>query len=277
MLFGEKVKQLRQERDWTQPDLAERLGIEQSWLSKIENNKSVPSSDLLNSIAEAFELPLDELLQELDPLYVRNTLASLPEVRGMLQEKKFQIVNDARNWLLVAAVSLALGIAMAFAGDMRVINEEFYVYQSEGLVYPGEPQNLFEERRNILSDIARARVGGQTQAAKTQYDRMLGEVRSEKELELGSRREFIEIVSATFEGTFYIEEDSILSDTTDIYGNSVAGGSTGTRLFTYVDTQIIPSSVNRLITIVGIFFVILGLGLFVIEWRMSRIRSKFGS
>ncbi len=277
MLFGEKVKQLRQERDWTQPDLAERLGIEQSWLSKIENDKSVPSSDLLNSIAETFELSLDELLQELDPVYVRNSLASLPEVRGMLQEKKFQIVNDARNWLLVAAISLALGVALAFAGDMRVINEEFYVYQSEGLVYPEEPQNLFEDRRSIIGDMARARVGGQTQAAKTQYDRMLGEVRSEKELELGSRREFIEIVSATFRGTFYIEEDSIPSDTTDIYGNSVAGGSMGTRMFTFIDSQTIPNSVNRLIMIVGIFFMILGLGLFIIEWKMTRLRNKFGS
>src|SRR5688572_18022983 len=37
--FGEKVKQLRAERNLTQPQLAQAIGIEQSYLSKLENDK----------------------------------------------------------------------------------------------------------------------------------------------------------------------------------------------------------------------------------------------
>lgn len=37
MRFGDKLRKLRQEHDLTQPDLATYLGVEQSWLSKIEN------------------------------------------------------------------------------------------------------------------------------------------------------------------------------------------------------------------------------------------------
>ena len=50
MQFGEKLKQLRQERNLTQPDLADKLGIEQSWLSKLENDKCHPSSELLGKL-----------------------------------------------------------------------------------------------------------------------------------------------------------------------------------------------------------------------------------
>jgi len=44
MNFGERIKQLRTERNMTQPQLAEAIGIEQSYLSKLENDKSVPST-----------------------------------------------------------------------------------------------------------------------------------------------------------------------------------------------------------------------------------------
>lgn len=35
MQFGEKIRTLRQQAELTQPELAERLNCEQSWLSKI--------------------------------------------------------------------------------------------------------------------------------------------------------------------------------------------------------------------------------------------------
>lgn len=256
--------------------MAERLGIEQSWLSKIENDKSVPSSDLINHIAEIFELSLDELLHGLDPAYVRNNLASLPEVRGLLQEKKFRIVNDARNWLLAAAVSFALGIALTFAGGSRIVNEEFYLYQSEGLVYAEEPQNLFEDRDRIIGDFARATVN-HADMRESEYNRQLGNIRSIKDLELGARREYREIVTADFRGTFYITEDTVPFDAEDFFGNEVEEGSAGTRMYMFVDTRTIPSSINKALIPLGIFLQIFGLGLFILEFRMTRIRSKIGS
>ena len=40
MQFGEKIRNLRQHAGLTQPELAERLNCEQSWLSKIETYRS---------------------------------------------------------------------------------------------------------------------------------------------------------------------------------------------------------------------------------------------
>ena len=64
MQFGEKVRTLRQQAGLTQPELAERLNIEQSWLSKVETGKVVPGSELIQGLLNYFSLSLDELIQE---------------------------------------------------------------------------------------------------------------------------------------------------------------------------------------------------------------------
>ncbi|MDQ2077737.1 helix-turn-helix domain-containing protein [Marinimicrobium sp. ABcell2] len=41
MTLGERLRQLRTEKSWTQPQAAETIGIEQSYLSKLENDNVV--------------------------------------------------------------------------------------------------------------------------------------------------------------------------------------------------------------------------------------------
>jgi len=38
MNFGDRIRQLRQDKGLTQPELADAMGIEQSYLSKLENS-----------------------------------------------------------------------------------------------------------------------------------------------------------------------------------------------------------------------------------------------
>ena len=40
MTFGEKLRRLRNDKVHTQPELAELMGIEQSYLSKLQNDSS---------------------------------------------------------------------------------------------------------------------------------------------------------------------------------------------------------------------------------------------
>ena len=56
MKLGERIKQLRNDAELTQPELAVKAGIEQSYLSKLENEKSTPSFEILTKIASAFEM-----------------------------------------------------------------------------------------------------------------------------------------------------------------------------------------------------------------------------
>lgn len=62
MKFGVKIKQLRERQEMTQKDLAEKIGIVVTYLSKIENNKVhyYLSEDKLKKIVSIFNLNKDE-------------------------------------------------------------------------------------------------------------------------------------------------------------------------------------------------------------------------
>ncbi len=61
MSFNENLRTLRLTRGLTQPALAEKAGIEQSYLSKLENGRSRPSEDVLGRLAQALEVKLETL------------------------------------------------------------------------------------------------------------------------------------------------------------------------------------------------------------------------
>jgi transcriptional regulator with XRE-family HTH domain len=56
------IKAIRQERGWTQAELASRLGISQSALSKLESAKLVPSSLLWFSFCAMAEIEPESLV-----------------------------------------------------------------------------------------------------------------------------------------------------------------------------------------------------------------------
>jgi len=56
-----RLKVLRAERDWSQGDLAERLGISRQSVNAIETGKYDPSLPLAFRIAELFGLAIEEI------------------------------------------------------------------------------------------------------------------------------------------------------------------------------------------------------------------------
>ncbi|WP_339723082.1 helix-turn-helix transcriptional regulator [uncultured Paraglaciecola sp.] len=57
MEIGEFIRNARKSKDWTQAFAAREIGIQQSYLSKIENSQLVPSLDVLEKIQLAYGLP----------------------------------------------------------------------------------------------------------------------------------------------------------------------------------------------------------------------------
>lgn len=62
-LICNRIKVLRAERDWTQADLAEKVGISRQAVISIEKYKYTPSLELAFKIAEAFGVPLDQVFE----------------------------------------------------------------------------------------------------------------------------------------------------------------------------------------------------------------------
>ncbi|MCL2676044.1 MAG: helix-turn-helix domain-containing protein [Firmicutes bacterium] len=61
MDIGEKIKELRQEKDLTQAQLAELLKIDKSTIAKYETDSREPKVYILCKIADFFAVTLDYL------------------------------------------------------------------------------------------------------------------------------------------------------------------------------------------------------------------------
>lgn len=60
--FGQRIRQLRQERGWSQEEYGERCNLDRTYISGIERGVRNPSLEVLESLAKGFEMPLSELM-----------------------------------------------------------------------------------------------------------------------------------------------------------------------------------------------------------------------
>jgi transcriptional regulator with XRE-family HTH domain len=142
--FGEKLKQLRAERNLTQPQLAQAIGIEQSYLSKLENDKSIPSADIFQSILKAFGIDVATFLDGVDEKQVHRDLRQVPEVAHHLNSVITTRIHDIRAWLFGSGIALVLGLTVGLAGQRGwLFSNKQYNYHSAGVLLPGESPQWF--------------------------------------------------------------------------------------------------------------------------------------
>lgn len=58
-----RLRVLRAERDWSQAELAERLGVSRQTVNAIENGKYDPSLPLAFKMAAIFEMSIEEIFE----------------------------------------------------------------------------------------------------------------------------------------------------------------------------------------------------------------------
>lgn len=63
MIDFDTIRELREERQWTQEQMAEKLGLTRNGYAKIETGKSLPNLERLDEIAKLFGVQLFELLK----------------------------------------------------------------------------------------------------------------------------------------------------------------------------------------------------------------------
>lgn len=65
MSLGAKIRHLRKTRNWSQQELAAKIGnSDPRQISRYETNVTVPSLEMLSKICEAFEISLDYFSKE---------------------------------------------------------------------------------------------------------------------------------------------------------------------------------------------------------------------
>ncbi len=67
VILNERIKTLRKERNWSQAELAEKIGADGRQISRYENGKITPSVETIVKIAQIFDVSTDYLLKENSP------------------------------------------------------------------------------------------------------------------------------------------------------------------------------------------------------------------
>ncbi|MCO4822421.1 MAG: helix-turn-helix transcriptional regulator [Flavobacteriaceae bacterium] len=148
MKLGEKIKQLRNEAGLTQPELAEKAQIEQSYLSKLENEKGSPSFEVISKIATAFDIEVMMLIDSLSMSYLQENLNHLPEIAIKLEARREAKSLRMRKNYIYSALAIVFGVALVILSNSNTIfPNAVYQYKSMGLINNGEVNRHFQTHR----------------------------------------------------------------------------------------------------------------------------------
>jgi putative transcriptional regulator len=59
-----RLRELREAKEWSQSDLAEKLGVSRQTVNAIETEKYDPSLPLAFKVARLFKLPIEEIFSD---------------------------------------------------------------------------------------------------------------------------------------------------------------------------------------------------------------------
>ena len=88
-ILGDNIRTLRIEKGWTQVYLADRLQITAPFLAQIESGKRGTSLELVESVAELFEIPIASLFLEQITNYAESK-SYVRDVELKIAEKQLQ-------------------------------------------------------------------------------------------------------------------------------------------------------------------------------------------
>ncbi len=246
MNFGEKLKQIRTQKNLTQPQMAEAIGIEQSYLSKLENDKSVPSAEMFQTIMKSLEIEAGDFLKDIDKKILQTSLKHIPEVAHYLNTTIVVKTHSVKRWLFGSAALCTLGFTFLLSANEGIFfPNKLYKYESKGVFRADEAEDVFEQFEKIINLKFGANIISKEEAAKLLTDFT----------EKRKRPLFVE--KSHNAGTVFYE--------------NVEGGR---RKFHLVDVSIVQSYQNQFIQFLGGLLLFTGILGFFMEWRIRKIPTQ---
>lgn len=94
MALGQSIYRLRRARDWKQADLAARLGVSQTHVTRWESGKVRPRARMVEKLAEVFGVTVEELLAGDPRTESRNGLAKIQDPELLQQLAQIHRLED---------------------------------------------------------------------------------------------------------------------------------------------------------------------------------------
>lgn len=92
-LIGKNLSKLREERGWTQGQVAEKIGYDRTVYSKWENGTKIPNKEQLDAVAEAFSISAEELYKNVSIALIHTSaLMKNKRILGLLLEDYAKVI-----------------------------------------------------------------------------------------------------------------------------------------------------------------------------------------
>ncbi|GAA4352556.1 helix-turn-helix domain-containing protein [Kangiella taiwanensis] len=139
MTLGEKLRSLRSTSGWTQPEFAQKLGIEQSYLSKLENDRSIPSVEIFDKLCTAYEITPDDMIKDLDKDYVRQKLMHIPIIANATNSKHEVAKGKRKAAVIVCSTFILVAVLFFFIAHLELLSSnKQWEYFSPGVYFEEE-------------------------------------------------------------------------------------------------------------------------------------------
>lgn len=250
MNFGERLKSIRHKKGLSQPELAEITGIEQSYLSKLENDKSLPSNDIFRRLLSGLELSLESFVKGINEELLRTKLVAIHDIEVWLNKHNESQQQRRYRFLWFASILIVLGTTIFYAGYGGLfVSETKYRYFSDGIVLEGEPIDVFRTWHRLIPE-----VNTFSEDAKKQME-LSRQVTIEKSVEMAKRKLRHELLLDQYRG--------------DSFEVTVDGG----RRY-YLDSGVFknegkPYFINALLQVLGVLLFSSGIMGFVLERKLK--------
>ena len=117
-MLNENIKAIRKSKRLSQQELSARLNVVRQTISKWEQGLSVPDSDMLISISEALETPVDTLLGETVIETEVDNIKAISEKLDVINWQLAQRKNTRRKFIHWLLISLSAIIIVVFAASV---------------------------------------------------------------------------------------------------------------------------------------------------------------
>lgn len=173
-VFGLKLKQQRQKKNWSLQDLAVKTGLSKSYLNEIENGKKYPKHDKIIQLSEALSCTFDDLvstkldksLAPFNEILQSDFFKEVPlELFGINKNNLISIISDAPkkvtafiNALIEISQNYNLGKERFYFAVLRSFQELYdnYFPEIEEKVDLFTRENQLQPGKDLKSDILEA-------------------------------------------------------------------------------------------------------------------------
>lgn len=123
MRFCEKIKKIRVDNNLTQEEMAKKLFVSRSLIAKWEQDRGIPSIDMLNNIATILGLQVNDLITEEEIKLI--TLKNNQEVETNKKHLKTSIIIGVISILVLVLIIFFIIIRINLNNDIKPVFQDF--------------------------------------------------------------------------------------------------------------------------------------------------------